>query len=384
MHIGSLPLSVVASLAPRGQSIKYLLREDFISDAASVAGTRPCEPGPGTLTFTDSGNKWSIAGGYLMMNGTVSQPGDPRLASEAFARVVGRCCLFNHRHTQYTGCGYIGWSDTAGVSYYYHKISASRDTANVYACVSSGGSPATGSTYVTNVDTNYAVVLRSAGAFMLQQVGSAWKLIWVDAAGNKTPLYFHVSNQAGLVGRIGSIHLFDLGSPWDSDYGVATNRVAAPTSPTATTSTADAIVEFTWTPAANEVLELDVRRTDADNRWVVRCDQAGGTIKLIECNAGNETERSSAAQTWTVGTARRIVVIMDGGVIRSAVADVDKNVYTSATFNATATGVQASGFTTGSNLVCWPCIVSPAIPTNDLAGDLVGNAFTYLSANGVD
>lgn len=125
-----------------------------------------------------------------------------------------------------------------------------------------------------------------------------------------------------------------------------------------TTSEANALIEQTWTAVTDETWELSTRRTDDDNRWIVRCDQAGSTIKLIERNAGVETERSSAAQTWTNGTQYRLVVVQDGDAIRTYVANVAKNSYTSASFNNTATGVETDK--AGSNLVTYPRTLSGA------------------------
>jgi hypothetical protein len=86
----------------------------------------------------------------------------------------------------------------------------------------------------------------------------------------------------------------------------------------------------------------------------VRCDQATGTIKLIERNGGTETERSSAAQTFNTGTAYRIVAIQEGMTIKTYVGTSNRNSYTSATFNQGETGVTISNVNNAANLACWP------------------------------
>jgi hypothetical protein len=122
--------------------------------------------------------------------------------------------------------------------------------------------------------------------------------------------------------------------------------------------TANGLVEATWTAATGATYELDVRRTDNDNRWIIRCDQGGSTIKLIERNGGGETERSSAAQTWTNLTAYRIVAVCDTQSIKTVVGVTAKNSYALASFNATATGVKTSHAV--ADLVSWPRTISIA------------------------
>jgi hypothetical protein len=155
-----------------------------------------------------------------------------------------------------------------------------------------------------------------------------------------------------------SAHVVQLPAPWNSAYGIATNRTASPVTGNSLTHEVDCVIDFTWTAATNEVLEIDLRRTGADNRWIVRCDQAGSTIKLIERNGGTETERASAAQTWTNGTVYRILAYADGNTIFTKAGTVgnigNKNSYASATFNNTATIAMVSGFATGTNFVAWP------------------------------
>jgi hypothetical protein len=185
-------------------------------------------------------------------------------------------------------------------------------------------------------------------------------LLWVDTLGSASPVRAVTgpSAPARMCAGVDFLRVTQLSPPWNTDYGIATNRVATTSAVSETTSEANALIEHTITAATGVTQELSIRRTDDDNRWVIRMDQAGSTIKLIERNGAAETERSSAAQTWTNGTAYRVVAIADGNAIRSFVADVARNAYTSATFNNTATGVQVSH--AGSDLVAWPRVLSGA------------------------
>jgi len=155
---------------------------------------------------------------------------------------------------------------------------------------------------------------------------------------------------------VDNLRVTDLTGAWTSDYGIATQRKATSVDSDTITMQANALVEHTITAATGVTQELNVRYTDADNRWIVRMDQAGSTCKLIERNAGTETERASAAQTWTNGSTYRIVVICDGTTITSFVAYVQKNTYASATLNQTATTATVSN--AGTNLISWPRTVT--------------------------
>jgi hypothetical protein len=189
-------------------------------------------------------------------------------------------------------------------------------------------------------------------------------LEWASAF-NSTPtpgVYFELS-QTGTSLELDDLRVVTLSGDWAMDWAIATNRTASPSSGATSTMTADGLVEFTWTAATGETLDLAVRSTDSNNRWIARCDQAGSTIRLYEKNGGTETQRATAAQTWTNGTAYRILVRCVGSTIATWVGTADnnytqKNNYASASFNNTATGIAASGFATGANFVAWPRTVT--------------------------
>lgn len=337
--------------------ISYLLRDEFTTNAsAPLTSPRTCEPGPGTLTFYDTGNYLSIASSKLDLNGGgAAAYGNPGAWSgSTFTRAAGLCLvtLFNMRSntSAYFGFTTVTWGAI--------NENGMRISSGGWFDSMAGGGTGGDVGFSTNYPTGTClVILRSAGAFTIVD----GILQFVSALGTTANVYAGVTSFS-LNATLDYMRVTSLTGVWGTDYGIATNRVASPTSPTATTSTVDAITEFTWTPAAAETLELDVRRTDANNRWIVRCSQGSSTIKLIECNAGVETERSSAAQTFTIGTARRIVVLAAGNTIKTHAAGALKNSYASASFNNTATGVNVGGFATGSNLVCYPRDVSAYIP----------------------
>jgi hypothetical protein len=332
----------------------YLLRDEFVTDeSAPLASPRTAEPGPGTWTIVDTGNKLAISDGKLSNAGN-SGNGDPRFYGESVSRIAGRTLV-----------GKTIFSSISGFSFGWHANSSDMGKP-IPGWIGGGG----GDSYLRTAEealifelgisnnNNWAIVLRSTGALMFRDL----VLVWVDGAGSTSPLFpgmgARTSTPSHWIGTLDNFCVVDLPAPFDTDFGLATQRIASATAGATATAEANALVEFTWTAATGETLELDVRRTDDDNRWILRCAQAGSTIKLIERNAGVETERASAAQTWTNGTAYRIVAIVDGNVIRTFVATIAKSTYSSATFNNTATGVKVSH--AGTDLVCWPRTLSGA------------------------
>jgi hypothetical protein len=115
----------------------------------------------------------------------------------------------------------------------------------------------------------------------------------------------------------------------------------------------------TWTAATGVTFELDLKYLDADNRWIVRCSQGGSTIKIIQREAGTETERATAAATWTNGVAYRIVAMMDIQQLTFVVwvADVRVLIYTSASYNTGARVARISHAV--SNFVTYPRNLDP-------------------------
>lgn len=338
--------------------IVYLLRDQFTTNAtAPLTSPRTCEPGPGQLTIVDPANQLSISSSILQVAGGSGSAWDRGFYSASgLARTAGRALLVAVTQTAGSAFGPAIWSRSAGIVSPAAPGSADHGIrANIGAAYWA---------YVNGVNviqhtfgTDFGIVLRAAGAFYLQKLSGTWNLEWVDNAQNTATLYPEFSNFNG-VGTLDDFRVVDFGGEWATAYGIATSRTAITIAGSTGLMTADAIVEHTITAATGVTQELMVRRTDDDNCWIVRMDQTGSTIKLIQKQAAVETERSSAAQTWTNGTQYRIVASCFGNTIETNVANVAKNSYTSASFNNTATGVKVSA--AGVDLIAWPR--TPTVP----------------------
>lgn len=359
-----------ASATSAGTAIpNWLLLDRFTTDAvAPLASPRTCEPGPGTLTLVQTDGSFATSGGQLVVTAQSSSVwGDLSLVGASQARSAGRALLATVQNWTDT-FGWIGFNNdatpadsaTAGVD-----AIRTDQTPRLLNAVTNGTTIITGLQFALSTTYQIAVVHRAAGCFHFVSGGAfgtfpTMTLIWVGNAG--TGAGFPALSYHSQRGNVDDFRVIDLGGSFATSTGIATAVSATPSNPTALTGTADGLIEFSWTVATGETLELDVRRTDADNRWIVRCDQGGSTIKLIERNATIETERASAAQTWTNGVQFRIVVLMQGTLIKTFVANAARASYSSATFNQAATGVNVAGFATGAGLIAWPGTVTlPAV-----------------------
>ena len=349
---------IPALLGGHKKGITYLLLDRFTTDAsAPLTSPRTAQPGPGSWTVTDTNSRLRIVAGALTLDSAGLSFSDPGIVSiGSYARVAGRAYLVNVDISDADGIAMIGWVGPSSAGLAQHGIHFRSATLKVYA---SNTTPTTDIIVDAFSATTYqiSIILQNTGAFYLIKGGAftAWTLIWVGNQDTGQPLYAEIAARS-LLGAWDNLRVTDLGGAWASDYGIATQRKATSADSDTITMQANALVEHTITAATGVTQELNVRYTDADNRWIVRMDQAGSTCKLIERNAGTETERSSAAQTWTNGSTYRVVVVCDGTTITSYVANIQKNTYASATLNQTATTATVSN--AGADLVSWPRTVT--------------------------
>jgi hypothetical protein len=326
---------------------EFLVRDDFTSDdSAPLASPRTCEPGPGTLTLAGDANLFSIAAGILTLAG-VSATDELRTETQTraaglafYALSLGKAGRGMRFSVKFNNANPDRFEYVSGL---FRAISRS---SRVFEMPPPGESD----------DLQMVFVARSNGMFHLYRVGSGGA--WLLAKAERDLDISSVANLSGAIGGPASgnddfetIRVFQLGPPFDSDYGLAVVHESSYTAGAQRAMPADGMIEFSWTAAASEVLEISLRRTDDDNRWIVRCDQAGGTLKLVERNAGVESERSSSAQTWAAGTKYHILVRAYGQRIQSAVDGTARGVYASAGFNQSATGLKIDK--DGSNLAVY-------------------------------
>lgn len=348
----------------RSAAAGFVLRDEFPADGALPAGTRIAQPGPGSLTIT--GSNWSVSGLTARYNGTTTA-GD-RIVSELVTRKAGRALIHGWKNRTAVTSGTVrsGWvdsvTDVSAINYgmYFGAGGTTFRIRGVGGDVDSGiSSGATGETW-------FGFIFLNTGAlFMVRDgaLGQPWRLMYIyrNLSTNMYAKAWMASNAQVIDAGLDAFRIYDLKAPYDTDYGLAEVYYANPPSGQTFTLSANHVGEYSWTPQAGETLEINFRMTDANNRWILRCNQAGGTIQIVERNAGTETVRGTGTPTWPVGTSKRIVWGTDGAGIRVYVADAVMGVYSSAAFNQTATGGSITGQTVGGPLaICPKYITIPA------------------------
>lgn len=345
----------------------YLLRDEFTTpESAPLASPRTCEPGPGQLTIVDTGNKLSIAGGYLDC-GLGTGVSDPRVYGNNISK-TGGVCYKTTINIRTNGISYAGIS-SASTSYGFQP------SAN-------GIIPRDNHKFVYSLTNNtnytfYQIIRPSNGYLYFAKGGSQFgsEVVFVlsslfTTGASLVPVVLRNVAVGTVNMSVDYARLTKLSGALSEDFGIATSHIASPSSGQSVQGSANGQDEITWTAGAGETLELMTRYTDDNNCWIVRCSQAGSTIKLIEKNAGVETERSSAAHVFTPGAIYRILVrkinqeiVTHVGVATSlfTAISVNSNQYLSAAFNQAETGVKVQGFSGAINFACWPRSLSASI-----------------------
>jgi hypothetical protein len=362
----------------------YLLRDEFATDAAAPMGTSPitrtCEPGPGTLLLNqDDGDvEYQIIDGVISLT---ASPGSGQAVPgmytpSAFPRKAG--LTLKHRTAQdpigpgpnETGSPVVGWSGTKGNQ--FAKSEALLPIGRWSWIASSIVINYMLETCVPNTFYTFAHVVRSAGMFHIID----GKLAGIDYSSTNANLYGVIASAPAFnrhTPKTDYIRIAQLGGPWQSDYGIATQRLAGARSATnAFTHEANAFwLDFVLTtlPSSGNI-EIEVRRTDANNCWKLQVTSAGA-FNLIEVVAGTPTTRTTIASN---ANGDRLMLVMDGATAllnrwRTGATE-SSLLYTSvSTFTTQTAGVISSLGTGGavSDLVTWP-------------RNLSGDALAWLNA----
>lgn len=355
------PLSQALLKPVRFRIKRYALNDTFTTaEAAPLASPRTCEPGPGTLTFTDTANKFSISGGNFVVNAGVLNTSNMVAASQA--NRVGEA--FKIRAAVTGDASRVGFTvgpslGNAGTMLLYGANAMILYTINSGLTIPRAFSPYPIPDTVSFYAAREAVIVRCGSRTLFIVSNTAFDTYYLLGAipntdqFNAVPAFICHTNNNGAT--VNFIRVGFLTSPYTSDFGIAHQRIdAVSAGNTIDMPAANAFVEFSWTAVTGEVCDLMVRWTDDDNCWIIRLNQATSTVKIIQKEGGTETERASAAATFANGTTYEYCVLCVGSTIRATIHRTGGNhvAYTSATFNNTATGVKVDK--AGANLVTWP------------------------------
>lgn len=323
--------------------------------AAPLSATYREAGAVGALTVTDTESKITVSGGRAIISGGKAAPGygDPGWRGASVTRTAGMAVLFTLQRGDSSHYGMIGWSYAASGQSMQEGFGIGATVEVVYA---NNSGLAFQSVIATNVDNDYASVLRSRGAFDLIKIAGVWTLLYVSATQNTATLYPAVADYSMPL-QIANFRVVpQLGGAWASDYGIATSHASNPPNGQTYTRTTDALVEFTFAWAGSNV-QLHVRYSDGNNRWILRANSSNA-LELVEVNAGVVTVRATYAVTWTLAQTYRVVLVNESNVFTAYLDNVQRLSYTDpGSFLATNTTVQV-GTAGVSEIVAWPRTVS--------------------------
>lgn len=349
--------------------IVYLIRDDFTTaEAAPIASPRTDEPGPGQWNKIDTANKLSISTDRLRWS-SMNAVFDPSLLGTAFLpRRGGRAiCGIINSAVAGSPIHQIGWSSTLTAT--AAALNPGRRGAITYDAGVLTIAYYTGSGIVgVNVPpalsgaTDYPLVMvqRSSGNFYFAYVSGAWRLVWVSSFDSTASLAPFFSVIASAVGSLDKVFVRDLPAPFDTDYGIAVQHIAAPLSGTAYSGVADGIFDLTVTaptPLANTA-ELRFRQQDATNYWTAYF-AANGSFNVDSVVTGTPTNRITVAGVIAQGNTRTMRVITNGTLLDAYTlsdttwtkrgSQVNQNLFTTQT---TVVPVMGTGWTC-ANLDVW-------------------------------
>lgn len=346
-----------------GVILNFLFRDEFITAASAPLTTpRTCEPGPGTLTLVQNDGQMSVAAGLLTIPAQVTPVfSDLGFVGSAITRASGvmiaQPLIFNTGTKQFFIC-HLRTNAAVGSNQSGAGIQCDTDGLFIFegAVQSKLGSAHALYLAPSAQENVFAVVLRTTGAYFIIND----HLVYVGQNDSTATLYPHSAVYDNNY-TSDYLRIAQLGVPFIADRGLATYYDATPIANDVAVSESDALHFFEWTPASAEVFELKYRWIDDDNCMVMRCSQAGSTIKVIQRKAGVETEEATAAQTWTIATKYRIGLRYDwrhhftwvNGSWKWQLNSGNWN-----TYNLYETGCKVSGFVTGEDWEIFPVRLS--------------------------
>lgn len=302
----------------------FLFDDEFLANAsAPLASPRTAEPGPGTLTITDTGNKATISGGKIRWPSAAGDF-DPKFAvTTSQTRAAG--LAFITPSVVAAGGNYImGFFSALALGNSPRRGVIQLTTVGI-SIVDSGGNAilivdATAPTVGTAYDV--AVVLRGTGAFYFIRGGAytSWTLLFVDGISNLATVFagFAALTDVTSAYSVEAARQLVLGGTLATDSGCATVNVTASSGVTQTAD-ADGVYSLAFTlPAGSANLvaaELRYRWQDATNYWTAYIKRNAGNTAwdfyLDKVTAGTPATQTGYPVTG-VGTVAEIEVRANG------------------------------------------------------------------------
>lgn len=298
--------------------LDWKLRDEFTTAAvAPLTSPRPCEPGPGLITISDSGNRASIASGALTFTGGGSaNPHFIGQAAAGLARVVGR--MFLMEHTPGGARNVLGWQTVTSASNAAHGLQVNGTALTITDSATGGFNMATGFTVASSTSYQIAVIARTAGMHILIKGGaySTWTLLWTDDVGSFATMYpavYPLSNQAGT-STMSYWRIRDLAAYFNANNAIATVNAASPSG--SYTATADQQLNITFTSPSSITAESGIRFrvTDASN-YLWAGFTTAGSFQLRRYTSGTPTNLIDVASVISTSQTRMVQINMAGSTL---------------------------------------------------------------------
>lgn len=309
-------------LSPLGRALKnrigYILRDEFITNSASpLTSPRTCEPGPGTLTLADAGNKMSIANSKLTYAGGSSDWINPGgYWSSAITRVAGRAFYAVATLSSGSYNTPLDIKTTALQGAYntreVYSISLRTTTTIAITPQQASGMTIVCDTAVAGTAYPLLIILRDPGAFFLYKT-SVWNLAFVTTLPYvTTPLYLTFVDYSG-VGTVDNLSVFDMPAPYNNEASWRTSQLLNPIVGATSTHATSALIDVTYTYNAG-LFYVNVRKQDDTHYWQLYISSSG--VYLRERNGGGLVNRASYAWAPVAGSTVRTVLMFDGNYYR--------------------------------------------------------------------
>lgn len=304
-------------------SIAWLLLAEFAA-AVSAPLPNPYTAEIGQLDISDSGNNVSISGGNLVIAAAAAL-NNPVIASRTlFPRTPGLALITEFTPASATERWTLGWSpaqNTGLQSGLYFR------PGNLLDLLDNGASMVNAlDVFVTGTSYALGFVQKAIGIdiYIRGGVFTSTTLLFSETAGNASvyavagPLTNTVA-----VGTMARFNIRQLSDAFAQSNGPTSVDVSTPATGTVYTATADAVHRLAFTspgsPSAGDKTEFEFRRTDSNNKWILRkVRNAGNTawdLQLRTVTAGVEATPAGWADVTNVGAVDTFEVIASGDTI---------------------------------------------------------------------
>jgi hypothetical protein len=305
----------------------YLLRDLFTTpDAAPITSPRTCEPGPGLMKITDTGDKFSISGGNLVgaEGAAWGDPGhwlgrDNAGSPATHTLLPGYVAFIAFTPSATNKLARFGFDNTdeGNLPAPYFLINA----AELHVNQLDATSPQVG--IITTSQTKLLMIQRSeaAGNHFVQD----GKLVWVNVGPTLAAGYvaFTPYNQTFAEAETALLSLPANGyDAWDADFSTVTDSESAPANATAFDCPVDFHIRIVATHETGKYINTYTRFTDAthyglriefqtDDDFVLNY-RAGGSAQALHRSAG----------FFTDGVEYQIDVVVKGTVCKAYIDNV--------------------------------------------------------------